>query len=669
MDNKINVNKSQNNVIRVTSNNVQQLEKQAEAYANSADKSRQDCANYLALVQRILQECVSVRDEINVSYVSDLTDHVEDDNNPHKVSAEQVNSYTKSEVDELLQNIDVTVDGISSSNLYVKDEVDNFLSQKIDKSDVYTKTEIDNKHYLTKHQDISGKVDKVTGKGLSTNDFTTAEKTKLAGLSNYDDTAILSALNGKADVNHTHSQYLTEHQDRSGKADINHTHSQYLTTHQDISGKVDKVTGKGLSTEDYTTAEKTKLAGLSNYDDTEILSALEGKADVEDIPTKMSEFENDMFYVSGYSEENWVQPILSSNGIMGGDSFAVSGYDYLHYLFDRDTDSLKTSAGFSNCVLSATIYNPIPIKITSIVATGNDDNFEGTKGESEYIKGSNDGINWTDIVFSGVFDTTGAILTNNNYFKYYKFKVQSYYHTYSLNITATYRQQSSLPDISGKVDKVTGKGLSTEDYTTAEKTKLAGLSNYDDTEILSALEDKADVNHTHSQYLTEHQDISGKVDKVTGKGLSTEDYTTAEKTKLAGLSNYDDTEILSALEGKADVNHTHSQYLTEHQDISGKVDKVTGKGLSTEDYTTAEKTKLAGLSNYDDTEILSALDGKADVNHTHSQYLTEHQDISGKQDKSNLVTTLSASSTDTQYPSAKCVYDLMGNIETLLSEV
>ena len=34
-------------------------------------------------------------------------------------------------------------------------------------------------------------------------------------------------------------------------------------THQDISGKVDKVTGKGLSTEDFTTAEKTKLAGIA----------------------------------------------------------------------------------------------------------------------------------------------------------------------------------------------------------------------------------------------------------------------------------------------------------------------------------------------------------------------------------------------------------------------
>lgn len=34
---------------------------------------------------------------------------------------------------------------------------------------------------------------------------------------------------------------------------------------------------------------------------------------------------------------------------------------------------------------------------------------------------------------------------------------------------------------------------------------------------------------------------------------------------------------------------------------------------------------------------------------------------------SNKVTTLSSSSTNTQYPSAKCVYDIVGDIETLLA--
>ena len=50
-------------------------------------------------------------------------------------------------------------------------------------------------------------------------------------------------------------------------------------------------------------------------------------------------------------------------------------------------------------------------------------------------------------------------------------------------------------------------------------------------------------------------------------------------------------------------------------------------------------------------------------------FLTSHQDISGKQDTSNLVTSISSSSTDTQYPSAKCVYDAIGNIESLINSL
>ena len=53
--------------------------------------------------------------------------------------------------------------------------------------------------------------------------------------------------------------------------------------------------------------------------------------------------------------------------------------------------------------------------------------------------------------------------------------------------------------------------------------------------------------------------------------------------------------------------------LQEHQDISGKVDKVDGKQLSTEDFTTTLKNKLDSLSNYDDTDIKSAIDRLREV--------------------------------------------------------
>lgn len=41
----------------------------------------------------------------------------------------------------------------------------------------------------------------------------------------------------------------------------------------------------------------------------------------------------------------------------------------------------------------------------------------------------------------------------------------------------------------------------------------------------------------------------------------------------------------------------------ENELSTNKVDKVSGKGLSTNDYTTAEKNKLAGLVNYNDKEV------------------------------------------------------------------
>ena len=89
-------------------------------------------------------------------------------------------------------------------------------------------------------------------------------------------------------------------------------------------------------------------------------------------------------------------------------------------------------------------------------------------------------------------------------------------------------QNGDIIDIT-YVKVVSGKQLSTEDFTTAEKTKLANLANYDDSAIYTALDDK--------------------VDKVAGRQLSTENYTTAEKTKLANLENYDDTSCIKNIFG------------------------------------------------------------------------------------------------------------------------
>lgn len=44
-------------------------------------------------------------------------------------------------------------------------------------------------------------------------------------------------------------------------------------------------------------------------------------------------------------------------------------------------------------------------------------------------------------------------------------------------------------------------------------------------------------------------------------------------------------------------------------------------------------------------------------------------DLTGYVEKTSISTSLSSSSTDSQVASAKCVYDALGNIETLLSQI
>ena len=48
--------------------------------------------------------------------------------------------------------------------------------------------------------------------------------------------------------------------------------------------------------------------------------------------------------------------------------------------------------------------------------------------------------------------------------------------------------------------------------------------------------------------------VNTKVDKADGKQLSTEDYTTPEKQKLAGRSNYDDSALRKYIESLEEQN-------------------------------------------------------------------------------------------------------------------
>ncbi|QOR58547.1 hypothetical protein [uncultured phage cr1_1] len=98
-----------------------------------------------------------------------------------------------------------------------------------------------------------------------------------------------------------------------------------------------------------------------------------------------------------------------------------------------------------------------------------------------------------------------------------------------VNNTATSDIKDLRSDLTSEISRATGR----ENEIEAKIDALIG----DAPEIMDSLPELIDVINTHAEL------IEGKVDRQTGKDLSTNDYTTEEKNKLAGLTNYNDSEV------------------------------------------------------------------------------------------------------------------------------
>lgn len=199
---------------------------------------------------------------------------------------------------------------------------------------------------------------------------------------------------------------------------------------------------------------------------------------------------------------------------------------------------------------------------------------------------------------------------------------------------------ATITDLSGKVDKVEGKGLSTNDYTTAEKNKLSGIASGAQVNVIETVKvndtaltpsSKA-VNVTvptktsditnDSGFITiadvpEGAAASSTIPKMDGTAAVGSETTFARgdhihpsdtsrvptTRKVAGHALSSDVTLVKGDVGLGNVDNTadaNKPVSTAQQTaLDGKVDKVTGKGLSTNDYTTAEKNKLAAFGSAD----------------------------------------------------------------------
>ena len=168
----------------------------------------------------------------------------------------------------------------------------------------------------------------------------------------------------------------------------------------------------------------------------------------------------------------------------------------------------------------------------------------------------------------------------------------------------------------GQVDL---SGYATEAYVQQQLEALVGgAPEALDTlkELSAALGDDANFASTMVQ------ELAKKVDKVEGQRLITNE----EAAKLAGLQNYNDAALagrVAALEG---INHDD---FAKAADLAGKVDKEEGKVLIAQ----TELDRLAGLANYDDTDLVRRIGILEAIDH---EAFLKAEDIAGKADAADL---------------------------------
>ena len=271
----------------------------------------------------------------------------------------------------------------------------------------------------------------------------------------------------------------------------------------DLSEKVDKVTGKGLSTNDYTAADKAKVDAIpaspkytdTVYDDTAVknrLTAVENEIAGIEAGSGFSGSYNDLTdkptipdAVTETTVSGW--GFTKNTGTYSKPTGGIPKADLapaVQAVIDKaDALALVAESGSYN---DLTDKPTIPDAVTEATVSG----WGFTKNTGTYSKPTG-GIPKTDLapaVQTSLGKADSALQSHQS--------------------LAAYRTASAQDTIdSGKVDKVTGKGLSTNDYTNAAKAKVDAIpaspkytdTVYNDTAVknrLTAIENKENVTLT-----------------------------------------------------------------------------------------------------------------------------------------------------------------------------
>lgn len=171
----------------------------------------------------------------------------------------------------------------------------------------------------------------------------------------------------------------------------------------------------------------------------------------------------------------------------------------------------------------------------------------------------------------------------------------------SISDTILYFEQEIASEHAGRVagdnlkqDKLiagTNITINSDGKTINSESDVVSVNGKDGTVVLNATDIKLTTTQTTVQdnFIRVDEELGrledDKVDKVTGKGLSSNDYTTAEKTKLANLENYDDTALkgrVTAIESKIPSQASESNQVADKEFVNSSIATNTANYISNE---------------------------------------------------------------------------------------